>query len=120
MVLKVVKVVLKVVKVVPVLMAVLIAVPVLVAVLVLMMVLMVVLAVKLVLAVALVEPFLAETFLVACPFLLEPGLALQEVQSHLWPEQFGSVQEDVRHLVFESPRRRGLVCLYSVLAMTWP
>ena len=74
----------------------------------------------LVLAVALVEPILAETFLIAYPFLLELGLALQGVQSHLWPEQFGSVQEDVRHLVFEFPRRRGLVCLYSVLAVTSP
>jgi hypothetical protein len=83
------------------------------------------LAVKLVLAVelvlmALVKSFLVEPFLAAYPFLVEPGLALQEVQSHLWLEQVDSVQGDVRHLVFGFPRRRGLVCLYSVLVTTSP
>jgi hypothetical protein len=108
----VVKVVLKVVKVVPVLMAALMAA--LMAVLVLMVVLTVEpdLTVKLVLAVelvlmALVKSFLVEPFLAAYPFLVEPGLALQEVQSHLWLEQVDSVQGDVRRLVFGFPRRRG-------------
>jgi hypothetical protein len=69
---------------------------------------------------ALVDPFRVETLLMAYPFLLGPGLVLQEVQSHLWSEQFGSVQEDVRHQVSGFPYRQELVCLYSVLVTISP